>query len=210
MLSLQKKKAANINLVTPTHYLPQILTALSIAAAKGLDIPIVYNTSGYEKKEIIEQLEGIVDIYLTDLKYMSMENAKTYSNASDYPLKATNAIMEMNRQAKTHWEDDMLVKGLIIRHLVLPLETANSENTLRWIKDNTPESLLSLMFQFQPYFKSADYPQINRRVSRNEYIHLKKMVENLNLKGWIQDYETAEELAGEHFQESVEDFLRES
>ena len=98
---------------------------------------------------------------------------------------------------------------MIIRHLVLPRETANSENTLRWIKDNIPECLLSLMFQFQPYFKSADYPKIDRRVSRNEYIHLKKMVENLNLKGWIQDHETAEELAGEHFQESVEDFLRE-
>jgi putative pyruvate formate lyase activating enzyme len=208
MLALQKKKATNINLVTPTHYLPQILTALLIATEKGLAIPIVYNTSGYEKKEIIEHLEGIVDIYLTDLKYLSPDCAQIYSNARDYPSQATDSIVEMNRQVKQQWEKDILLKGLIIRHLALPEEITNSDNVLRWIKNNTPECLLSLMFQFQPYFKSIDYPKINRKINLNEYLHLKRLVGNLNLEGWVQGHDASEELAGVHFEQPVEDFIK--
>jgi putative pyruvate formate lyase activating enzyme len=209
MLKLQKQKATNINLVTPTHFLPQILAALSIAIEKGLRLPLVYNTSGYEKKEIIGHLEGIVDIYLSDLKYLDPLKAQTYSKAGNYPQKATEAIKEMDRQVKTEWDGEILKKGLVIRHLVLPQAEKDSLDILKWIKKNAPESLLSLMFQFQPYFKSALYPEINRKIDLGEYLYLKKIAEKLNLKGWIQSQEACEELAGAHFQSSVEEFLKE-
>lgn len=201
MLGLEKEGAHNINLVTPTHFLPQILESLELAFKRGLEIPIVYNTSGYEKKEIIVQLKGIVDIYLTDLRYLSSELAKNYSNAEDYPAMATESIKEMYRQCpQSVWEGDILKQGLIVRQLVLPGHIQESKNILTWIKQNTPEALPSVMFQYQPYFKASTYPEINRPINKDEYKEIKQFVEELGLEGgWIQEFKPQSDLAGVHF-----------
>lgn len=191
MLNLQAQKAVNINLVTPTHFLPQILNALSIAQKDGLNIPIVYNTSGYEKKDIIEELDGIIDIYLTDIKYMNSETAKEYSNAPDYPQACRESVKEMYKQIK---------ETLIIRHLVLPNYIEESKQILSWIKENTPKARVSLMFQYQPYFKASSCPKINRPVNRAEYAQIKAYIEDLALDGWVQDFNPREELAGPYFE----------
>jgi len=201
MLGLQKDGADNINLVTPTHFLPQILGALSLAIKGGLTIPIVYNTSGYEKKKVIEQLAGIIDIYLTDLRYLNPALAKKYSSAQDYPQVACESIKEMYRQCPDpEWDADMLKKGLIIRHLALPGYLQESKNILTWIKENTPKALPSVLSQYQPYFKANDFPEINRRLSKAEYTEIKKLVEELEIDGgWMQEYNSREDLAGVHF-----------
>lgn len=202
MLNLQKDGAHNINLVTPTHYLPQILKSLIIALEQGLNIPIVYNTSGYEKKEIIEGLEGIIDIYLTDFKYPCEVLSKHLSNAPKYRLFASESIKEMNRQVSPIWKGNLLKKGLIIRHLVLPDYMNESKEVLSWIKQNTPQSLVSLMFQYQPYYKANTYPQINRAINLDEYKEIKAFCESLELDGWIQDLTPQEDMAGVHFNET--------
>lgn len=204
MLDLQEKGAHNINLVTPTHFLPQILDTLSLAFKGGLNIPIVYNTSGYEKKEIIECLEGIVDIYLTDLKYMDSSLAKQYSKAPEYPVFASRSLLEMARQvAVSLTSEGLLKKGVVIRHLVLPNYIDESKKLLSWIKKNTPKVLVSVMFQYQPYFKAHLHSQINRPINYREYIEIKNFVEELGLKGWVQDLNTKEGLAGPYFKPNI-------
>lgn len=201
MLGLEKEGAHNINLVTPTHFLPQILKSLDLALKRGLKIPIIYNTSGYEKKEIIAQLEGIVDIYLTDLRYLSSDLAKNYSNAADYPAMAKESIQEMYRQYPyPKWQDNILKQGVVVRHLVLPNYIQESKNILSWLKDNTPQILPSIMFQYQPYFKANGYPEINRPINKDEYREIKKFVEELGLEGgWIQEFGPQSDLAGVNF-----------
>jgi len=204
MLDLQEKGAHNINLVTPTHFLPQILDTLSLAFKGGLNIPIVYNTSGYEKKEIIECLEGIVDIYLTDLKYMDSSLAKQYSKAPEYSVFASRSLLEMARQvAVSLTSEGLLKKGVVIRHLVLPNYIDESKKLLSWIKKNTPKVLVSVMFQYQPYFKAHLHSQINRPINYREYIEIKNFVEELGLKGWVQDLNTKEGLAGPYFKPNI-------
>ncbi|MCF7907691.1 MAG: radical SAM protein [Candidatus Omnitrophica bacterium] len=207
MLGLEKDGAHNINLVTPTHFLPQILKSLYLALKRGLKIPIVYNTSGYEKKEVISQLEGVVDIYLTDLRYLNSELAKKYSNAEDYPMVATESIKEMYRQyPQAIWDEDILKQGTIVRHLVLPGYLSESKKVLNWIKDNTPKVLPSVMFQYQPYFKANTYPEINRPINKNEYKEIKQFVEELGLEGgWIQEFGPQSDLAGVHFKADQKD-----
>jgi len=199
MIDLQNQGAHNINLVTPTHILPQILRALMIAKKSGLVIPLVYNTSGYEKEEIIRKLEGVVDIYMPDLKYLSPVSAKLYSRAPDYAKFALKSLKEMHRQVDPLFEQNLLKKGLIVRHLVLPGHIRESKSILSWIKKNTPKALVSLMFQYQPYFKAADYPGISRPISKQEYLEIKGFIENLHLKGWVQDFQPNEGLAGPYF-----------
>jgi putative pyruvate formate lyase activating enzyme len=189
-LKLQNQGAHNINLVTPTHFLPQILKSLELASSLGLKIPIVYNTSGYEKEEIISLLEGHVDIYLADFKYIRPETAAKYSQAPDYPKVCTGSIKEMCRQKKE----------LIIRHLVLPGYIDESKEILTWIKEQAPEAKLSLMFQYQPYFKAKEFPEINRRVSVSEYRQIKDFLGSLDLGGWQQELNCQEDLAGKYFQ----------
>ena len=203
MLGLQKEGAHIINLVTPTHFLPQILQALDLASKRGLEIPIVYNSSGYEKKEIIAQLEEVIDIYLVDLRYLSSELAKKYSNAEDYPKMAIESIKEMYRQyPESIWEGDILKQGLIIRHLVLPNYIKESKAILTWIKQNTPKALPSVMFQYQPYFKANSYPEINRPINKDEYREIKEFVEELGIEGgWIQEFQPQSSLAGVHFKQ---------
>ncbi len=200
MLNLEKKGAHNINLVTPTHFLPQILNALSIALKNGLSIPLVYNTSGYEKPAIIRELKGVVDIYLPDLKYTSSADAAKYSRAPDYPLLAREAIKEMYRQqSKNAIQNNLHQKGLIIRHLVIPGHTPKSKAALFWIKQNTPRAFLSLMFQYQPYHQASAYPEINRKITYREYTQINRFLRKLGLQGWVQELNTQEELAGVYF-----------
>lgn len=205
MVKLQDKGAHNINLVTPTHFLPQILKALKTAYSDGLKIPIVYNTSGYEKKEVISQLKGIIDIYLSDIKYFSSETGQKYSNSPDYPQFCREGIKEMYAQLKLPlWKGDLLEKGLIIRHLALPGYIQESKDIFSWIKKNTPEALVSTMFQYQPYFKANNYPLINRPINQTEYGQIKAFVEEIGVKGWVQDFPPLESLAGPYFEPNIE------
>jgi putative pyruvate formate lyase activating enzyme len=210
MLNLQEKGAHNINLVTPTHVLPQIVKALLIAYREGLNLPIVYNTSGFEKPDIIRRLDGIVDIYLPDIKYMAQDSAKNYSNAPDYPFYSQESIKVMHAQLSIVLSKDglLLKQGVIIRHLVLPNHSADSIQALAWIKKNCPNALVSVMFQYQPYFKAQTLVNLRRRVNASEYSQVKAGVEELGLKGWVQDLDSQEELAGVHFDKSsLEDLL---
>ncbi|OGO02038.1 MAG: hypothetical protein A2Y72_00620 [Chloroflexi bacterium RBG_13_53_26] len=204
MLRLQEKGAENINLVTPTHFLPQIIGALSIALQHGLTLPLVYNTSGYEKEETIEMLDGIVDVYLADMKYVSPSVAERYSNAPDYPSVNQKSLQSMYKRKQTIWEGELLKEGTIVRHLVLPGHVDESIEVLTWINENIPRSIISLMFQYQPYFKAHLYPEINRRVNEAEYSRIRDFLEGLDLEGWVQELSPEEELAGVHFKSSLE------
>lgn len=207
ILDLQERGAENINLVTPTHFLPQILESLLIAFKKGLRIPIVYNTSGYENKEIIELIGKIVDIYLVDMRYISSSLSTKYSAAPDYPFFNQESIKEMCEQKKNLWKGSLLREGVIIRHLVLPNHIQETKMILSWIKKNVPQALVSVMFQYHPYFKASSYPEINRRVNPVEYEHITEFLKELDLNGWVQHLDTQEHLAGVHFKPSLESFL---
>tara|TARA_B100000315_G_scaffold242011_1_gene263667 strand:- start:1574 stop:2524 length:951 start_codon:yes stop_codon:yes gene_type:complete len=209
MLKLQSQGAHNINLVTPTHFLSQILKTLHLALKAGLKIPIVYNTSGYEKESIIKDLRGIVDIYLTDLKYTSPETGDFFSQAPQYHIFATKSIKEMYSQVgQAHWDSNLLKKGLIIRNLILPNYIGDSENALLWIKKNTPEALLSIMCQYQPYFLAKNFLPVNRKLTPFEYKKIKDLVEELGIDGWLQEFPPKEDLAGVYFKPNIGDLLK--
>jgi putative pyruvate formate lyase activating enzyme len=173
MLKLQKLGCHNINLVTPTHYSAAIVKALDIAAAKGLRLPVVYNTSGYERLEILKLLDGVVDIYLPDFKYWDKSMAAKYSaGAERYPQLTRVAISEMHRQvgvAKPA-SNGIMQRGLMIRHLVMPNDTSGSEKVMEWIAENLPkDTYVNIMAQYRPVYKAYDYPEISRRISAEEY-----------------------------------------
>lgn len=190
MLRLQEKGAHNINLVTPSHYLAQIMEALLIAFKEGLEIPIVYNTSGYDKESVIYEVNAIIDVYLIDLKYITPALAKMYSCAEDYPVVNQKVIKMIYLCKPAVWEGQLLKEGVLIRHLVLPGYVEETLKVLTWVKKNAPFAILSLMFQYQPYFKASTYPQISRRVNISEYTQIKEFLQNLDLKGWVQDFDT--------------------
>ncbi len=170
MLRLQSEGAWNINLVSPTHLLLPILRALGLALERGLTIPIVYNSNGYEKAEVLRHLEGIIDIYLPDLKYFSAEPAARYSSAPDYFEHASRAIQEMFRQKRALLlnEKGMAVSGLIIRHLILPGWSEDSLRVLGWVAENLSTRVcLSLMSQFYPCFQAPE--ELKRTLSSEEY-----------------------------------------
>jgi len=170
MLDLQKKRAHNINLVSPTHLILPILRALKLAFGQGLNIPIVYNSNGYEKVEVLEKLAEIIDVYLPDLKYYSPEVAGKFSGASDYFSHAHLAVQEMffQQPALVLDEQEIALKGLIIRHLVLPGQTADSLAILDWLARHLPRSIpLSLMSQYHPCFNAP--PEIQRHLRTDEY-----------------------------------------
>jgi len=172
MLTLQKMGCHNINLVTPTQYLPNIVSALTIAIPKGLQIPLVYNTGGYERVDIVRLLEGIVDIYLPDCKYMDPENAAKYSEeAFNYPYYAKQALLEMQRQVGVLSSTrGIAVKGLMIRHLILPNRLAGTEEFLKFIAECFPgDTYVNLMGQYRPEYKAGEHPEIARRLQRKEY-----------------------------------------
>jgi putative pyruvate formate lyase activating enzyme len=173
MLRLQKRGCHNINMVTPTHYSPHILLALDKAAANGLRLPLVYNTCGWERVEILKKLDGIVDIYLPDFKYADPEMAAKYSSDADtYPEVTKAALLEMHRQvgvAKPA-EDGLMYRGLMIRHLVMPNRVSGTKQAIEWIAKNLPkDTYLNIMSQYRPVYKAFDYPQIARRLNRKEY-----------------------------------------
>ena len=188
----QKRGAHNINLVTPTMYVLQIIEAIKIAKANGLNIPIIYNTSGYENIETIKMLKGYIDIYLPDLKYYSNTLCKKYSKVNDYFKYASSAIMEMyNQVGKPEFnKNGMIIKGVIIRHLILPSYTQNSKNILRWIKENLPEDVyISIMTQYFPTYKALEDDKINRKINYREYNSIQDYIYLLDLKnGYMQDY----------------------
>lgn len=173
MLALQRKGCHNINVVTPTHYSPHILKALDLGAAQGLRLPVVYNTSGWERLEILAFLDGVVDIYLPDIKYWDSEMAATYSaGAASYPEVARAAVLEMNRQVgvANSRDDGLMQSGLMIRHLVMPNAVSGSERMMTWIADHLPkDTYVNIMAQYSPAHKAYDYPEIARRINRDEY-----------------------------------------
>jgi putative pyruvate formate lyase activating enzyme len=174
MLELQKIGCHNINLVTPTHVMPNILKAVQLAYRKGLRIPLVYNTSGYERTNIVKLLDGIVDIYLPDMKYMDQEKAALFSaSATDYPEMAQQSIIEMHRQVKEHTTDsrEVALRGLMIRHLVMPNRVAGTEKFVKWLASNLPKSTyVNIMAQYHVDYKAYDYPEIWRRINVEEYL----------------------------------------
>ncbi len=184
MLRLQKLGCHNINLVTPTHYSAHILKALDKAAEKGLRLPVVYNTSGWERLEIVKLLDGIVDVYLPDFKYWDSDMSDKYSSgAESYPDATKQAILEMHRQVGTASpaEDGIIRRGMMIRHLVMPNNTAGSEKIMEWIAENLPkDTYVNVMAQYNPAYKAFDYPDISRRITTAEY---KKVVNSAKKAG---------------------------
>jgi putative pyruvate formate lyase activating enzyme len=197
MIWLQNEGANNINLVTGFMFVPQIIEALKIARKKGLIIPIVYNSSGYESIDTLKLLEGYVDIYLPDFKYYYNDLALRLSNAYNYKEIATNAIKEMIRQQPQNIDDEygVMKKGVLIRHLVLPNHIQNSKQVLKYIKKSFGKNVyLSVMAQYFPCFKAKDEIDINRKLSEEEFEEIEDFVYSLNLKnGYIQNLEDNEE-----------------
>ena len=197
-LELQNKNVHNINLVSPTPYVHNIIDALDIAKSKGLNIPIVYNTNSYENVETLKLLEGFVDVYLPDLKYFYDESAIRYSKAPHYFETATNAIKEMVRQVGTPEFDEngIIRKGVIIRHLVLPSHITETKLILDWTKNNLPKDIfVSVMAQYFPTYKAKnndDYKEIGRKLNRREYDLVCNILNDIE-NGYIQDLEDFEE-----------------
>lgn len=196
-LKQQKRKVENINLVTPTSYVPQIIEAIKIAKNKGLNIPIVYNTNGYEKVETLRMLEGYIDIYLPDLKYYYNELAKKYSKIDNYFEIATKTLKEMQRQVGSSIFDEngIMKKGMIIRHLVLPNNIENSKKVLKWIKENMEDdTYVSIMAQYFPTYKAKGNNELNRKLTKTEWEEIEKYIEKLEIKnGYIQELGDNEE-----------------
>lgn len=196
-LELQEKNASNINLVTPTHYTPEIIWAVNRARERGLVLPIVYNCSGYEKVETLQTLEGIVDIYLTDFKYMDRDIAARYSKAADYPEAAKAALAEMVRQIKEADFDHrgMMKRGVIVRHLLLPNHVKNAKSVVKYVYETYGDRVyLSLMNQYTPLVQVKDIPGLNRRVTEREYEKLVSYAISLGVThGFIQEGKTAKE-----------------
>lgn len=195
---MQEKGANNINLVTGFMFVPQIIEALKIAKAKGLNIPIVYNTSGYESVETLKMLEGYVDIYLPDLKYSYNDLAEKLSDVNDYFEVAGRALKEMKRQVGSNMifdERGMLKKGMIVRHLVLPNHLQNSKKALKWIRDNLGKDIyVSVMAQYFPCYKANCDEDIGRKITQSEYDEIAEYFETLGLhNGYMQDIEEIEE-----------------
>lgn len=199
----QKKKVNNINLVTPTMYAYQIIEAIKIARKKGLRIPIVYNTNGYENIETIKALDGYIDIYLPDLKYYSGELSQKYSGVKNYFEIASEAIKEMCKQVgKSEFNDKgIMQKGVIIRHLVLPNHIQNTKHVLKWIKENLPKNTyVSVMAQYFPTYKAGKDNLLNRKLTKKEYKEIENYLYTLDIEnGYIQEL-------GEHEEEYVPDF----
>jgi len=197
MIELQDRMGChNINFVSPSHFVPQIICAVSIAVNEGLHIPLVYNSSGYDSVEIIRLLDGIIDIYLPDIRYSDDEMAKKYSDAPDYVLNSRSAIAEMYRQTGNLEVDDegVAVSGLIIRHLILPDGIAGSESSLKWIAEElSPEVTISVMSQYSPVYRAGLFPEINRRITKREYDHVVSIVNDLGMEnGWLQEMDSSE------------------
>ena len=200
MIKQQEKNVQNINLVTPTSYVLHIIEAIKIARKKGLKIPIVYNTNGYESVETLKLLEGYIDIYLPDLKYYYNDLAKRYSKVDNYFEIATKAIQEMYRQvgAPVLDENGVMKRGLMVRHLILPNEVQNSKKVLKWIKENMDANIyVSIMAQYFPTYRAKEIPELSRKITKEEYEKIENYLYEIDLEnGYIQEL-------GEHEEEYV-------
>lgn len=196
-LELQSKKAANINLVTPTHYSLEIKEVVEIARRGGLHIPIVYNCSGYEKVETLRLLEGVIDVYLVDYKYEDSVIAKKYSNAANYPSVVKDALAEMVRQCgEVEFDaEGMMKKGVIVRNLLLPGYLENSKAVVKYVYETYGDKVyLSLMNQYTPLPHVVKWPELNHKVTSEEYEELVDYAIELGVEnGFVQEGDTAEE-----------------
>ena len=196
-MELQQKGAHNINLVTPTHFVPQIVEALRISRKMGLCIPIVYNTGGFEKIDTLELLDGWVDVYLTDFKFMDIHLSRRYAHEEGYSFYATKALEEMFRQTgkPVFDEDGMMKKGIIVRHMVLPGQSMDSRKIIDYLYETYGDQIyISLMNQYTPSGPLEKYPELNQKVKTKVYERLvqymiRKGVEN----AFVQEGQTAEE-----------------
>lgn len=189
--SLVEQGAHNINLVSPTQFALPIAEALKL---KKLPVPVVYNSSGYETVETLKLLEGLVDVYLPDLKYVSAETALRYSGAANYPEYAKQAILEMVRQtSKAQFDENgMLVRGTVVRHLILPSNTRESIAVLDWLKEHLPDGVsVSLMAQYIPCGKAEQYPEINRPITAREFHKVEDYLMEIGLDGFVQERSSA-------------------
>ncbi len=194
MLALQARGAHNINLVTPTHFLPQIVQAIDQGRQRGLIIPIVYNASGYELPETIRMLEGMIQVYLADMRYATNEYGIKYSNAPDYPACNRLAIKEMLvRVGHLRCQNGLAESGLVIRHLVLPSMISETEKILEFISNEvSKDTAVSLMSQYFPANKAGLYPELNRKITKAEYQAALALLEQYGLEnGWIQDRDSS-------------------
>ena len=193
MIDLQAQGCHNINVVTPTHYSAHIVRALDIAAGNGLRLPVVYNTCGWESPEILKLLDGIVDIYLPDFKYADGKMAAKYSSTAEtYPEVTKAALLEMHRQVgvpRPH-KDGLIYRGLMIRHLVMPNRIGGTQDVIGWVAEHLPkDTYLNIMSQYRPMYKAFDYPEIARRITREEYREAVSAARdagltNLDIQGW--------------------------
>jgi len=189
MLYLQKSGAHNINLVTPTHYAAHIILALNIAKEKGLNIPIVYNTFGYEKLDVLHALKGLVNIYLVDMRYSSDEMALKYSRVKNYVEINRAAVKEMyNQVGNLKIEDGVAKRGIVVRLLVLPENISGTIDTLRFLAEQiSPDVYISLMSQYFPAHRAFNYPPLDRRITEEEYKRVFSERERLGMNnGWVQ------------------------
>ena len=196
-IELQNKKVNNINLVTGFAYVPLIIQAIEIAREKGLNIPIIYNSSGYESVETIKMLKGYIDIYLPDFKYYYNELGVSLSGVSNYYEVATQALIEMKKQVGENEFDNkgILKKGIIVRHLILPNHIQNSKRCLKWVRDNLgKKTYVSIMAQYFPTYKAKDLEDVNRKITEEELKSIREYSEKLGFEnGFIQDLEEQEE-----------------
>lgn len=188
MLKLQNKGVHNINLVTPSHFVHLIVEAIKIAKNRGLKVPIVYNTSSYDKVEVIYALEDYIDIYLADLKYVDGGLSKSLSGVSNYFEVASKAILAMyETKGRLVLEDGVAKRGVLVRHLVLPNFVDNSRGVFEWIKANLPDITVSVMYQYFPAYKALSHSEIGRKINADEYFYVNELIERLSIQGYIQE-----------------------
>ena len=193
MLELQTMNVNAIGLVSPTHFVPQIVSALVIAADNGLRLPLVYNTNSYDSVEVLRLLDGIIDIYLPDLKYSDNDYGYKYSKVKDYATHAKNSILEMYRQvgSRLFLENGILRRGLVIRHLILPNDLAGSRETLKFISELDKNINISLMSQFYPVHKALEIELLSRNIRESEYERVFELMEEFGLEnGFMQEFES--------------------
>jgi putative pyruvate formate lyase activating enzyme len=184
MLHLSRSGCENINLVSPTHVVPQILEALPIAIDRGLQLPIVYNTGGYDSVETLRLLDGIIDIYMPDMKYSDNEAAGRFSGVGDYVEVNRKAVAEMHRQVgDLQIHEGVATRGLLVRHLILPEDLAGTEEVVRFLSNEiSNETYLNLMNQYRPCYRARDFPSLSRRITRHEYVDAVKKAKRHGLR----------------------------
>ncbi|RJX21088.1 MAG: radical SAM protein [Desulforudis sp.] len=185
MLTLQQRRCHNINLVSPSHYVPQILGALYLASRQGLSVPIVYNTGGYDALDTLRLLDGIIDIYMPDIKFLQAESARRLAGARGYPETVKQALVEMQRQVGDLTLDNqgVAVRGILVRHLVLPGNLADTEAVLDFLASEvSPNCLVNIMDQYHPAYRAAEFPPLNRRPTRSEITEALNMAQERGLR----------------------------